>query len=129
MNWLSLIWGFVKNPKNLGLLILGILLIIASGWILLQRTTIAVQKTKVVEQAKDIEALKKTQQALMCQIKGYEDQVGQLKKQALAHQKITNDTAKLMREVEKIKTKCIMEKGDEKIINDVVDYFNNGLRR
>jgi geranylgeranyl pyrophosphate synthase len=91
---------------------------------LFQRTTLASKESKIKEQAASILSLEKIQVDLQGQVADSKAQINRIKKSQKAQQVISNTTATLMAEVEKIKSKCVMEKNDEEILNSVVRYFN-----
>lgn len=106
------------NPKNILLMVLAGVVIIVGGLYLWQRST-------VVKQAGQIDALTITNTDLNGQIGDYKSTIAAAKKTQTQQQKITNDAASIMTSVNKIKaTKCIGEK-DEKTISGITYFFNS----
>lgn len=113
------------NPKNILLMVLGVIIVVVGVLYLFQRTTVAKQKTTIETQAKDILALQKDKADLQGQVNDGKAQIDRIKRANQAQQVISNTTSTLMSEVEKIKSKCVLEKEDEIKINNVVRYFNS----
>lgn len=102
----------------------GALLIIVGGLYLFQRTTVAKQKTTIETQKLDIANLQATQKALQGQVKAAEDNVKKVQQVQQAQQVIANNTAARYDQLKKMKTKCVLEAEDEKVINDIFNDFN-----
>ncbi len=122
-------WALLKNPKNILLLALAILLIVLAFYGQAQRLIAAKQKTTIASQTSEIQDLKEKQTALLAQVEAGKNQIIKLKKQQEASQKITDNTAVLMAEINKIKSQCIVEGEDAKIINSIFDYYSHGVRK
>lgn len=106
------------NPKNILLMVLTVVVVVVGFLYLWQRNT-------VVKQAGQIDALTITNAGLNAQITEYQTTIANAKKTQAQQQKITNDAASLMASVNKIKeTKCIRSE-DEKIISNIVYFFNS----
>jgi len=125
---MTIIWTFLKNPKNLIITILAALFILCVGVILFQRASIATKSAKVETQAKDIERYKAAQTAYSNLIDQYAAQVVKWQKLAESHQAITNATAKESVKIKYIKSKCKLEKEDASTVNNIAEYFNTGRR-
>jgi len=125
---MTIIWTFLKNPKNLIITILAALFILCMGVILFQRASIATKSAKVETQAKDIERYKAAQSAYADLINQYAEQVIKWQKLAESHQAITNATAKESVKIKYIKSKCKLEKEDAGTVNNIAEYFNTGGR-
>jgi predicted site-specific integrase-resolvase len=125
---MTILWSFLKNPKNILLLILAALVVFGTGVVLFQRVSIANQKTTIETQAKDIEGYERAQEAYRLAMTEYADQVTRWKKLAESQQAIANQTAKEIIKIKYIQSKCVLEGKDAKIVNGIVDYFNSGLR-
>lgn len=119
---------FIKNPKNILILVLAALVLVGGAAFLIQRVSIAKQKTTIATQAKDIEGYKQAQVAYQTAIGEYEDQVVKLKKLNESHQAISDQTAKEIVKIKYIKSKCTLEGEDAKVVNNLFNYFNHGLR-
>lgn len=126
---MTILWTFLKNPKNLLIVVLTIVLLICGTTILFQRGSLAKSKGKIELQTAEIERYKASQKAYADLIDQYAEQVVKWQKLAENHQAITNQTAKEVVKIKYIKSNCRMEKDDAKIINGVVDYFNTGRMR
>jgi hypothetical protein len=110
------------SPKNWLIIILLAASIIIGGMYLWQRVTVIKQKGEInmlTEAKKDLEG----------QVADYKKNVAAMKNLQKEQQKVADDAAKLMREVNKMKaTKCLEAK-DEKTISDVTNFFNSrGVR-
>jgi uncharacterized membrane protein affecting hemolysin expression len=106
------------NPKNIILMALAALVIVIGGLYLWQRNT-------VIKQKGEINALTVANAGLMSQVGEYKMQIVKLKKAQAAQQVIANNTAALISQIGMLKTNCILEKEDEKVINGITNYFNN----
>jgi len=126
---MTIIWTFLKNPKNLALLVLAICLFICGIVVLVQRGSLAKSDAKVKEQSAEIERYKESQAAYQKTVEAYADQVIKLQKLNESHQAIGNQTAKVVTKIKYIKSDCKLEGNDALIINDFVDYFNTGKLR
>jgi hypothetical protein len=126
---MTIILTFLKNPKNL-LIVALVLIVLTFGTIVLyQRGSLAIKTGKLAEQTAEIERYKVSQKAYADLIDQYANQVVKWQKLAESQQAITNQTAKETVKIKYIKSDCKMEKDDAKIINGVVDYFNTGRMR
>lgn len=126
---ITLIFTFLKNPKNLLIVALAVIVLIFGTIVLYQRGSLAKSKGKIELQTAEIERYKASQKAYADLIDQYAEQVVKWQKLAESHQAITNQTAKEVVKIKYIKSNCKMEKDDAKIINGVVDYFNTGRMR
>lgn len=126
---ITIIWTFLKNPKNLIITILAMLFTLCMGVILYQRASIATKSAKVEIQAKDIEQYRAAQKAYQGVIDEYAGQVIKWKQLAEKNQAITNQTAKVVTKIKYIKSDCKVEKEDAKIVNSAFEYFNAGRLR
>lgn len=123
---ITIIWTFLKNPKNLIITILAMLFTLCMGVILYQRASIATKSTKVELQAKDIEQFKAAQKAYAQLIDEYAGQVIKWKQIAEKQQAITNQTAKEVVKIKYVKSDCKLEGQDAAIVNGMFQYFNSG---
>jgi predicted Holliday junction resolvase-like endonuclease len=123
----TIILTFLKNPKNLIIVILAVLFALCMGMILYQRASLATKTAKIELQAKDIEQFKAAQTAYSNLIDQYAEQVVKWQKLAESHQAITNQTAKETVKIKYIKSKCTLEGEDAKAVNGIFNYFNHGL--
>jgi len=106
------------NPKNLALIALLVVSVMASGLYLWQRNT-------VIKQKSEIGLLKVSNESLQGQIEDYKKNILAMKKAQKEQQQIANDTAQLLSDVNKmVESKCIGGK-DEKSISDITYYFNS----
>jgi apolipoprotein N-acyltransferase len=126
---MSILWTFLKNPKNLALLVLAICLFICGTVVLVQRASLAKSKGKIELQSAEIENLKAVNKAYQKTVDAYTDQVIKLQKLNKAHQAVTNSTAKVVTKIKYIKSDCKLEGNDALIVNGMVDYFNTGRLR
>jgi predicted Holliday junction resolvase-like endonuclease len=124
---MTIILTFLKNPKNLIIVILVALFALCMGMILYQRASLATKTAKIELQAKDIEQFKAAQTAYSNLIDQYAEQVVKWQKLAESHQAITNQTAKETVKIKYIKSKCTLEGEDAKAVNGIFNYFNHGL--
>lgn len=125
----TIILTFLKNPKNLIIMILAALFILCMGMILYQRTSIATKSAKVESQQVEIARLKQVQKAYQDLAQEYTDQVIKWKQLAEKNQAITNQTAKVVTKIKYIKSDCKVEGNDAKIVNSAFEYFNAGRLR
>lgn len=125
---MSIIWTFLKNPKNLIITILAVLFIICMGMILYQRASLASKEAKIATLSKDVEIYRANEKEMQKQFLEYVEQVAKMKKVIADHQTISNATAKEFVKIKYIKSDCKIGGDDAKIINGVVDYFNHGMR-
>lgn len=124
----TVLFSFLKNPKNILIVVIAVLLTAASFWILAQKVKIEKQNTTIESQAKDIAYFAEIQMMLERQIRDYRDNLKDIKKLQKAQQDITTNTASLSENLKTLKSKCVLEGEDAKTINDLVDYFNTGVR-
>jgi predicted Holliday junction resolvase-like endonuclease len=120
----TIILTFLKNPKNILILILAILVLTFGTVVLFQRGSLAKSKGKIELQSAEIESLKATQKAYQKTVEDYADQVIKLQKLAESHQAISNATAKESVKIKYIKSKCKLEGGDAQTVNNIAAYFN-----
>lgn len=106
------------NPKNILLIALAVISVVASFMYVWQRNT-------VVKQKGEIKALTITNADLNAQIEDYKSAIVKIKKAQKEQQKIANDTASLKLEINRMKEKKCLEAQDEKIISDVTHFFNS----
>lgn len=125
----TIILTFLKNPKNLIIVILVALFILCMGMILWQRASIATKTAKVETQQVEIERYKAAQKAYQGVIEDYAGQVIKWKQLAEKQQVITNATAKEVIKIKYVKSDCKIEGEDAKIVNGVIEYFNTGRMR
>lgn len=125
----AIILSFLKNPKNILIVALAILVLTFGTVVLFQRGSLALKSAKVAEQSAEIERYKAVQKAYIDLIDDYTTQIVKLQKLAESHQAITNQTAKETVKIKYIKSKCILEGEDAAIINGVIEYFNTGRMR
>lgn len=123
----TIILTFLKNPKNLLILILAVLVLTCGAVVLFQRGSLAKSKGKIELQSAEIERYKAAQKAYADLIDQYAEQVVKWQKLAESHQAITNATAKETVKIKYIKSKCTLEGEDAKAVNGVFNYFNHGL--
>jgi predicted Holliday junction resolvase-like endonuclease len=123
----TIILTFLKNPKNLIIVILAVLFALCMGMILYQRASLATKTAKIELQAKDIEQFRVAQTAYSNLIDQYAAQVVKWQKLSESHQAITNQTAKETVKIKYIKSKCTLEGEDAKAVNGIFNYFNHGL--
>lgn len=123
---ITVILTFLKNPKNLIIVIFVALFTLCMGVILYQRASIATKSTKVELQAKDIEQFKAAQKAYAQLIDEYAGQVIKWKQIAEKQQAITNQTAKEVVKIKYVKSDCKLEGQDAAIVNGMFQYFNSG---
>jgi predicted Holliday junction resolvase-like endonuclease len=126
---MTILWTFLKNPKNLALLVLAICLFICGTVVLVQRASLAKSKGKIELQSVEIERYKAAQKAYTELINQYAEQVVKWQKLAEKQQDITNQTAKVVTKIKYVKTNCKVEKEDAKIVNGIAEYFNTGRLR
>lgn len=125
----TIILTFLKNPKNILILILAILVLTCGTVVLFQRASLAKSKGKIELQSAEIERYKAAQKAYIELIDEYTTQIVKLQKLNEAHQTITNQTAKVVTKIKYIKSDCKLEGNDALIVNGMVDYFNTGRLR
>lgn len=125
----TIILTFLKNPKNILILILAAAVLICGTVVLFQRGSLALKNGKLAEQSAEIEKYKATQKAYQELIEQYAAQVVKWQKLAEAQQATTNQTAKVVTKIKYIKSDCKVEGNDAKIINSVAEYFNTGKLR
>jgi hypothetical protein len=123
---ITIIWTFLKNPKNLIITILAMLFTLCMGVILYQRASIAVKAAKVETQKVEIERYKAAQKAYQGVIEDYAGQVIKWKQIAEKQQAITNQTAKEVVKIKYVKSDCKLEGQDAAIVNGMFQYFNSG---
>lgn len=121
---MTVIWTFLKNPKNLIIVILATLFVLCMGVVLYQRASLATKTAKVELQQAEIDRYKATQKAYAQLIDNYAGQVVKWQKLAESHQAITNATAKESVKIKYIKSDCKLEKEDAKTVNNIAEYFN-----
>lgn len=121
---MTIIWTFLKNPKNLIIVILAAAVLTFGAVVLFQRGSIAKASAKVALQSAEIERYKESQAAYQKTVEAYADQVIKLQKLAESHQDISNATAKESVKIKYIKSKCKLEGGDAQTVNNIVGYFN-----
>jgi hypothetical protein len=127
---MTVVWEFVKNPKNLIIVILLIIALVASGAVLWQRASLASKEAKIATLAKDIEIYRSNEKEMQKRFLEYADQIIKMKKVIADHQTITNATAKEVVKIKYVKSDCKIGGDDAKIINSsIVTYFNTGLLR
>jgi hypothetical protein len=114
------------NPKNIALMLLGVLFLVVGTLYLIQRTTVAKQVTTIETQKKDILDLKKTNTELQGQIADAKANVLAAQEAQRNIQTAHNNAAVLSNEARKITATCIIGGKDEKRIDDVFMYFNDG---
>ena len=124
---MTILWTFLKNPKNLIIVILAVAVLAFGATVLFQRVSLAKKTAKVAEQSAEIERYKAAQKAYADLIDQYAEQVVKWQKLAESHQAITNATAKETVKIKYIKSKCTLEGEDAKAVNGVFNYFNHGL--
>lgn len=120
----TIILTFLKNPKNILIVALALLVLICGTVVLFQRGSIAKSDAKVKEQSAEIERYRESQAAYQKTVEAYADQVIKLQKLAESHQDISNATAKESVKIKYIKSKCKLEGGDAQTVNNIVGYFN-----
>lgn len=125
---MTVIWTFLKNPKNLIIVILATLFVLCMGVVLYQRASLATKTAKVELQQAEIDRYKATQKAYAQLIDNYAGQVVKWQKLAEKQQAITNATAKESVKIKYIKSDCKLENGDAKTVNNIAEYFNSGGR-
>ena len=125
---MTVIWTFLKNPKNLIIVILATLFVLCMGVVLYQRASLATKTAKVELQQAEIDRYKATQKAYAQLIDNYAGQVVKWQKLAEKQQAITNATAKESVKIKYIKSDCKLEKEDAKTVNNIAEYFNSGGR-
>jgi apolipoprotein N-acyltransferase len=121
---MTVIWTFLKNPKNLIIVILATLFVLCMGVVLYQRASLATKTAKVELQQAEIDRYKATQKAYAQLIDNYAGQVVKWQKLAEKQQAITNATAKESVKIKYIKSDCKLEKEDAKTVNNIAEYFN-----
>ena len=126
---MTVIWTFIKNPKNLIIVILAVLFVLCMGIVLYQRASLATKTAKVEAQATEIERYKATQKAYQGLIDDYAGQIIKLREVVKAHQTITNNTAKEVVKIKYVKSNCKLEGEDVRIVNGIAEYFNSGGMR
>ena len=124
----TIILTFLKNPKNILILILAILVLTCGTVVLVQRASLAKSKGKIELQSAEIERYKAAQKAYADLIDQYAEQVVKWQKLAESHQAITNATAKESVKIKYIKSKCKLENEDASTVNNIAEYFNTGGR-
>lgn len=85
------------------------------------------KQNTIISQKADIETLNVTVKDLTSQVSDYKVQVIKQKNVAIQQQKVENETAELRKQINKIKSQCVLGVEDEKIIDDVTTYFNSGM--
>lgn len=120
----TIILTFLKNPKNILILVLAIAVLTFGAVVLFQRGSLAKSNAKVKLQSAEIKRYKESQAAYQKTVEAYADQVIKLQKLAESHQAISNATAKESVKIKYIKSKCKLEGGDAQTVNNVVGYFN-----
>jgi hypothetical protein len=125
----TIILTFLKNPKNLLIVVLSACVLIVGGLLLFQRVSLAKAKAKVVVQAGVIAQYKQNEILMQSQLIRYADQIVKLRKLAESHQAVSTQTTKVVTKIKYIKSKCVMEGDDAKIASDVFEYFNTGRMR
>ena len=125
---MTAIWTLLKNPKNILMVALTILVLICVMTVFVQRGSLALKNVKIAEQSAEIERYKAAQKAYADLIDQYAEQVVKWQKLAESHQAITNATAKETVKIKYIKSKCKLENGDAKTVNNIAEYFNSGGR-
>lgn len=125
---MTVIWTFLKNPKNLIITALAVCFLACMAVVLIQRVTISTKTAKIETQAKDIERFKAAQAAYQKTVDDYAGQVIKWRKMAESQQAVTNQTAKEVVKIKYVKNKCTMEGDDAKIINGMFDYYNSAGR-
>lgn len=123
---MTVIWTFLKNPKNLIIVILAVLFVLCMGVVLYQRASLATKTAQVDKQAVEIERFKATQKAYSQLVDDYAGQVIKWRKMAESQQAITNATAKETVKIKYVKSDCKIEGEDARIINGVFQYYNSG---
>lgn len=126
---MTILWTFLKNPKNLIIVILAVAVLAFGATVLFQRASLAKKTAKVAEQSAEIERYKQSQAAYQKTVEAYADQVIKLQKLNESHQAISNQTAKVVTKIKYIKSDCKLGGQDAQIVNGVVDYFNTGRMR
>lgn len=126
---MTIIWTFLKNPKNLIIVILAVAVLFCGAVMFIESVSLDKERAKVKEQSAEIERYKAAQKAYADLINQYAEQVVKWQKLAESHQAITNQTAKQNIKIKYIKSKCALEGEDAKIVNGVVEYFNSGRMR
>lgn len=121
--------ALLKNPKNLLIVILAVLVLAVGAVVLIQRASLAKQKSQVQLQAAEIERYKTAQKAYSQLIDDYAAQVVKWQKLSEKQQAVENQTAKEVVKIKYIKSDCKVEKEDAKIVNGVAEYFNTGRLR
>jgi len=111
---------FLK-PKNAALCILTLLIISIGGLYLWQRNT-------VTRQAAEVKQLTLSNDSLRSEIVAYKANLEAAKKVQEAHQVINNHTQTIREQIKYIQADCKLGEQDEKIINNITAYFNNGVR-
>ncbi|MEN6567814.1 MAG: hypothetical protein ABFC57_16145 [Veillonellales bacterium] len=125
---MTILWTLLKNPKNLAIALLGVLVLICGFLYLWQRVSLKAKETTIATQKASIEALSVMVKDLTGQVSEYKAQVVKQKAVAVQQQAVENETAKLREQINKIKSQCVLGVEDEKIVDDVTTYFNNGVR-
>ena len=124
---MTILLSFLKNTKNILILVLAGIVLVVGFLFLWQRISIKEKEITITGQKADIQALKESVKGLQGQIADYKKQIENQRAVAVSHQAIENDTAKLRAEIQKIKSQCTLGVNDEKIIDDITDYFNSGM--
>jgi cell division protein FtsB len=84
----------------------------------------------ITSQKANIEALNKDKADLQGQVADYRKGIASAKKAQIAQQKVADQMADLLSKYENMKNSAIIGVEDEKLISDLVYYFNsNGMRR
>lgn len=123
---MTVIWTFIKNPKNLIIVILAVLFVLCMGIVLYQRASLATKTAQVDKQAVEIERYKATQKAYSQLADDYAGQVVKWQELAKKQQMITNATAKEVVKIKYVKSDCKLGGDDANIVNGVFQYFNSG---
>ncbi|MDD5292576.1 MAG: hypothetical protein PHY46_05310 [Candidatus Omnitrophica bacterium] len=124
---MSALLKLLKNPKNILILALAVLVILIGLLSLWQRVSLKVKDNTITEQKASIAGLNVTNRDLAAQIADYKTQTIRQKALTAAQQAVENTTAYYKAEISKIKSQCVLGAEDEKIIDDVTLYFNNGV--
>ena len=91
---MTIIWTFLKNPKNLIIVILAVAVLFCGAVMFIESVSLDKERAKVKEQSAEIERYKAAQKAYADLIDQYAEQVVKWQKLAESHQAITNATAK-----------------------------------
>lgn len=126
---MTAILALFKNPKNILILVMALIIFIAGAIVLIQRASLASKTAKIEIQAKDIETYKQNEKLYQKQLLDYAGQIVKLKELEKVNQQITNQTASLAKEIKKLKSNPKVDQADAKTVNAIVDYFNSGRLR